>query len=87
MATMTQKIRIRLKAYDHKLLDVSVTEGDHTGARMRLPALPLAMDGRRFGVHQDVARAGEHTREVLAELGYTDERIDALIAQGVVTST
>ncbi|MGB5193594.1 MAG: CaiB/BaiF CoA-transferase family protein [Polyangiales bacterium] len=69
------------------LLDVSVTEGNHTGARMRLPALPLAMDGRRFGVHQDIARAGEHTREVLAELGYTDERIDALIAQGVVTST
>ena len=69
------------------LLDVSVTEGDRTGTRMRLPALPLAMNGRRFGVHQDIARAGEHTREVLAELGYTDERIDALIAQGVVTST
>ncbi len=69
------------------LLDVSVTEGGRTGTRMRLPALPLAMNGRRFGVHQDIARAGEHTREVLAELGYTDERIDALIAQGVVTST
>jgi len=69
------------------LLDVSVTEGGRTGTRMRLPALPLAMNGRRFGIHQDIARAGEHTREVLAELGYTDERIDALIAQGVVTST
>ena len=69
------------------LLDVSVTEGGRTGTRMRLPALPLSMNGRRFGVHQDIARAGEHTREVLAELGYTDERIDALIAQGVVTST
>ena len=66
------------------LLEVSVTEGDHAGETMRLPALPLAMDGRRFGVYQDIARAGEHTRAIMAELGYSDGQIEELISQGVV---
>jgi crotonobetainyl-CoA:carnitine CoA-transferase CaiB-like acyl-CoA transferase len=29
-------------------------------------------------------RLGQHTREILAEAGYTPDDIDALIAQGVV---
>ncbi len=69
------------------LLDVSVTEGEHAGSTMRLPALPLAMSGHRFGVHQDIARAGEHTREVLSELGYDDEQIDHMLAEGIVSSS
>ncbi len=66
------------------LLELSVTEGDHAGTAMRLPALPLAMDGKRFGVHHDISRPGEHTREVMTELGYGKDRIDALIAEGIV---
>ena len=66
------------------LLELSVTEGSHKGTTMRLPAIPLAMDGKRFGVHQDIARPGEHTREVMTELGYSADRIDALIAEGAV---
>jgi crotonobetainyl-CoA:carnitine CoA-transferase CaiB-like acyl-CoA transferase len=68
------------------LLEVSVTEGEHAGTMMRLPALPLAMSGHRFGVHQDIARAGEHTRDVLAGLGYSGEQIDDLLARGIVAS-
>jgi crotonobetainyl-CoA:carnitine CoA-transferase CaiB-like acyl-CoA transferase len=66
------------------LLDASVTEGDRAGATMRVPALPLAMDGRRFGLHRDIPRAGAHTREVLAELGYTEEQIAELLTRRVV---
>jgi crotonobetainyl-CoA:carnitine CoA-transferase CaiB-like acyl-CoA transferase len=69
------------------LLEVSVTEGEHAGTTMRLPALPLTMSGDRFGVHQDIAQAGEHTRGVLAELGYREEQIDDLVARGVVASS
>jgi crotonobetainyl-CoA:carnitine CoA-transferase CaiB-like acyl-CoA transferase len=69
------------------LLDVTVTEGEHKGATMRLPALPLAMGGARFGVHQDIARAGQHTREVLVELGYGDDEIDDLVARGIIASS
>ena len=44
MATMTQKIRIRLKAYDHIILDKSAAEivrtAERTGARISGP-VPL----------------------------------------------
>jgi len=66
------------------LLELSVTEGDRAGSKMRLPAVPLTMNGLRFGAHRDIARAGEHTRDVLVELGYRQEQIDGLIARGVV---
>ena len=68
------------------LLELSVTEGEHAGSSMRLPALPLAMDGTRFGVHRDIARAGADTRAIATELGYSDEQIDTLISDGVLGS-
>jgi crotonobetainyl-CoA:carnitine CoA-transferase CaiB-like acyl-CoA transferase len=68
------------------LLDLSVTEGDHAGSTMRLPAMPLAMNGTRFGVHRDIARAGDHTREVVAELGYSEQEIETLISRRILGS-
>jgi crotonobetainyl-CoA:carnitine CoA-transferase CaiB-like acyl-CoA transferase len=66
------------------LLPVTVPDGIRKGQETRLPALPLEMGGRRLGIHRDVPRAGQHTREVLSELGYTPAQIGALIEQGVV---
>lgn len=67
------------------LLEASVTEGDRAGEKMRLPALPLAMDGRRFGIRRDIPVAGAHTREVMRELGYTEEQITDLLARRIVS--
>ena len=39
--------------------------------------IPSRVQGRPFMV-------GEHTRAVLADLGYDDEKIDTLLAEGVV---
>jgi len=72
-----------LKASDG-LLEVTVTDGERAGEKAYLPALPLEMGGHRFGVHRDVPRKGQHTREVLKEVGYTDDEIEALVAQGAV---
>ncbi len=66
------------------LLPLTVTDGERRGSTTRLPALPLAMDGQRFGVRLDVPRAGQHSREVLAEAGYSEGEIRALIDAGVV---
>ncbi|MBM4197675.1 MAG: CoA transferase [Gammaproteobacteria bacterium] len=66
------------------LLPVTVTDGERRGTKTRLPALPLEMGGRRFGIHRDVPRAGQHTREVLAEAGYSAGEIDGLIARRAV---
>jgi len=54
------------------------------GRKTKLPALPLEMKGQRFGVRQDVPKTGEHSREVLAGLGYSAAEIDRLIADNVV---
>ena len=68
------------------LLEMTVTDGDRAGESARLPALPLEMDGQRFGIHRDVPRKGQHTREVMAEVGYSEAQIDALIEQGSVSA-
>jgi len=56
----------------------------NNGVRTKVPALPIEMDGMRFGTRRDVPQVGEHTREVLAGLGYDAEAIAGLVAQKVV---
>lgn len=66
------------------LLPITITDGSHAGDKTRLPALPLEMGGSRFGLHRDVPRAGQHTREVLAEAGLAGTAIEDLLSKGVV---
>lgn len=47
-------------------------------------ASPLRVDGERLALRLRPPALGEHSRVVLAELGYEPEKIDALIADGVV---
>jgi crotonobetainyl-CoA:carnitine CoA-transferase CaiB-like acyl-CoA transferase len=47
-------------------------------------ASPLRIDGERFSLRLRPPALGEHSRCVLAELGYEPDKIDALIADGVV---
>jgi len=54
------------------------------GEKTKVPVLPIEMDGQRFGTRLDVPRVGEHTREVLAGLGYDGKAIDRLVAEQVV---
>jgi len=66
------------------LVPLTVTDGDLKGETFGLPALPIEMDGQRFGLHQPVPHAGEHTREVLAELGYSDSDIQTMLDTGAI---
>lgn len=66
------------------LLPMTITDGERKGEKTRLPALPLEMDGHRFGVHRDLPRRGQHSREVLAELGYGAAEIEAMVEAGVI---
>lgn len=66
------------------LLPMTITDGERKGEKTRLPALPLEMDGHRFGVHRDLPRRGQHSREVLAELGYAAAEIGAMVEAGVI---
>jgi crotonobetainyl-CoA:carnitine CoA-transferase CaiB-like acyl-CoA transferase len=54
------------------------------GERTKVPILPIEMDGKRFGTRLDVPKIGEHTREVLASIGYAASEIDALTTDNVI---
>ncbi len=47
-------------------------------------AKDLAVEATPGGVTRGAPLLGEHTREVLAEYGYGDDEIDALICDGAV---
>jgi crotonobetainyl-CoA:carnitine CoA-transferase CaiB-like acyl-CoA transferase len=51
---------------------------------LRVPALPLALDGKRLTKRADPPRVGEHSRELLAELGYGPAELDGLVARRIV---
>jgi crotonobetainyl-CoA:carnitine CoA-transferase CaiB-like acyl-CoA transferase len=51
----------------------------------RLPPLPFESSAYSFSVRHDApGKPGEHTREVLLELGYTIDEIDAFARKAVV---
>lgn len=54
------------------------------GRESRVPALPLEMDGRRFGRRLDVPRPGQQSTAIAAELGYSEDEISRLVAAGVL---
>ena len=54
------------------------------GRRVKTPKLPIEMDSRRFGTELDVPLPGSHTRDLLAELGYTAAMVDQLLQHDVI---
>ena len=54
------------------------------GRRVKTPALPFEMDGRRFGAELDLPELGSHTCELLAELGYSETALRQLQQRGVI---
>ncbi|MCE4552869.1 CaiB/BaiF CoA transferase family protein [Roseateles cellulosilyticus] len=64
------------------LLDVTLPDGRTT----KLPALPLEMDGHRFGLRHDLPAIGAGGRALLLSRGLTDADVDALVADGVIAA-
>ena len=59
---------------------------DPRGFDFRAPVLPLELDGQRLGKRNDPPAVSADARELLAGLGIPPERIEALIAAGVVAA-
>ena len=51
---------------------------------LRLPAIPLWLDEERVPHRSPPPLVGEHTAEILAELGYAESEIADLEADGVI---
>ena len=69
------------------LVEVTLPGGERAGTRVRLPALPLEMEGAKFGLRHDLPAEGGDTAAVLAAAGYDEDEIAALVAEGVVRAT
>ena len=63
------------------MIDVTLADG----RTARTPALPLEFGGERLGRRLDIPMVGEHSREIVAEIGSARDEIDDLIAQGVIS--
>lgn len=62
------------------LVPVTLPDGRST----KLPALPIEMNGRRFGLRHDLPKIGADGRELLLSRGMSAAEIDSLVAQGVL---
>jgi crotonobetainyl-CoA:carnitine CoA-transferase CaiB-like acyl-CoA transferase len=51
---------------------------------IRVPALPLALDGKRLEKRADPPQVGEHGRELLAELGCSPQEVESLRDRRIV---
>ena len=69
------------------LIPLKMTDGEFKGKTISLPALPIEMDGQRFGLYQPVPAAGEHTHEVLVDAGYSETEIQAMLDSGAIVES
>jgi len=53
------------------------------GVKTQVPVLPIEIDGNRLGTRLDLPHIGQHTRELLAQLGYAPQQIESLVNEGV----
>ena len=91
----TQKIRIRLKAFDHKLIDQSAIEivetAKRTGARIKGP-IPLPTKMERFTIlispHVDKDARDQYEirthKRIMDILDPTDKTVDALMKLSLI---
>ncbi len=56
------------------------------GVSAKLPRLPVEIGDHDFALRRQAPSIGEHTAEILAELGVTASEIAALTARNVVTT-
>jgi len=54
------------------------------GRATSVPLLPLTLDGERLGLRLDPPRLGQHGREVLLDVGYSDDEISAMVQAGTL---
>src|SRR3989440_3243793 len=55
-----------------------------SGKTIRVPALPLELDGKRLSKRDDPPNIGQHSSEVLAGLGYSSGEIEELAGRRVI---
>ena len=69
---------------DQAVIDNGYAMADPAHPNLRLAAAPVQFDDQLPAVRRAAPNQGEHTVEILAELGYTDDEVKGLFADGTV---
>lgn len=64
------------------LIDIKVPYDEMT---TKLPALPIEMNNQRFGLHHSVPEIGEHSKEILSEIGCDEKMIEDLYTKKIIS--
>jgi crotonobetainyl-CoA:carnitine CoA-transferase CaiB-like acyl-CoA transferase len=66
------------------MAEIQLPDGERAGETVHTTLFPFKMDGSHLGVRRNPPKLGEHTDELLREVGYSTTQIDAMQAsQGV----
>jgi crotonobetainyl-CoA:carnitine CoA-transferase CaiB-like acyl-CoA transferase len=65
---------------------ITLPDGERAGETVDTILFPFKMDGAHLGVRRNPPRLGEHTDELLREVGYSSAQIDAMQAAQKVRS-
>jgi crotonobetainyl-CoA:carnitine CoA-transferase CaiB-like acyl-CoA transferase len=66
------------------LLEITLSDGERAGQKVKVPAIPLEMGHQKFGLQRDLPSQGSDSLEVLKELGYSPEERKSMIDEGLV---
>ncbi|MCT8178569.1 CaiB/BaiF CoA transferase family protein [Variovorax sp. CY25R-8] len=66
------------------LADIRLPDGERAGRTAQTTLFPITLGGERLGVRLDPPTLGQHTRELLAELGYGEAQMQALLDDAAV---
>ena len=66
------------------LADMRLPDGPKAGQTVKTTLFPITLEGLRLGVRIDPPRLGEHTFELLRQMGSSDAEIEAMRSRGVV---
>ncbi len=66
------------------LADITLPDGERAGSTAKTTLFPFTMDGQRLGVRLQPPTMGQHTAQVLSDLGYSAAAIEDLLATRAV---
>ena len=66
------------------LAEIVMTSGPNAGQLTKTPLLPILLDGARLPVRLNPPHIGEHTRELLLDLNYSEQDISTLIQEKII---
>ncbi len=64
--------------------EVVMSSGPNAGNTTKTPLLPITLGGNRLPIRLNPPKLGEHTKELLEEIGYSDSQIDDLLKKKII---